>query len=351
MLSYTVGMNPRLIVIAAATLAALVLAWQMLRIPGLEQANGALEPPPAVDGGKMIAADLRRLGAPAAEQTARPANPAPGLTLSPDVPLLDQLEALEQAAKAGDADAAAALAEGWNACRSSFAMFGQDRQNQVAGRLDLEYQIAEGLLASLDDEQARAAGIQALAELDPAELALELEQDLRQRERFCEGIEATSDWPQRVRQARHWQQRAAELGHTLHRRALVTSAFRDHAWREADIAALEHVRMKPVVLGMLAQGLAQGDPYMLGEMAVFTGEGYFAPPDPLQGYAYSRAYLSLVDAARAEHWHGAVHGLRGYGQVVALDARLAGQLDAANRRRAEAMAGQLADCCRDWMGP
>lgn len=339
---------------AALTVAALVLAWQMLRIPGLEQANGVLEPPPAVDGGKMIAADLRRLGASAAEQTARPANPAPGLTLSPDVPLLDQLEALEQAAKAGDADAAAALAEGWNACRSSFAMFGmfgQDRQNQVAGRLDLEYQIAEGLLASLDDEQARAAGIQALAELDPAELALDLEQELRQRDRFCEGIEATSDWPKRVRQARHWQQRAAELGDVPSRRAVVSTAFRVQGGRIRDIEALEHVRMKPVVLELLAQGLAQGDPYMLGEMAVFTGEGYFAPPDPLQGYAYSRAYLSLVDAARAEHWHGAVHGLRGYGQVVALDARLAEQLDAANRRRAQAMAGQLADCCRDWMGP
>lgn len=344
-------MNPRLIVIAAATLAALVLAWQLLHLPGADPAAAGPDGAAVVaDGGDIIAADLHRLGAPAVEHTALPAA-GPGMGLSPDVPLLDQLEALEQAAKAGDADAAAALAEGWNACRSSFAMFGQDRQNQVAGRLDLEYQIAEGLLASLDDEQARAAGIQALAELDPAELALELEQDLRQRDRFCEGIEATSDWPQRVRQARHWQQRAAELGHTRHRRALVTSAFRDHAWREADIAALEHVRMKPVVLGLLAQGLAQGDPYMLGEMALFTGEGYFAPPDPLQGYAYSRAYLSLVDAARAEHWHGAVHGLRGYGQVVALDARLAGQLDAANRRRAEAMAGQLADCCRDWVGP
>lgn len=339
---------------AALTVAALVLAWQLFHLPGADPAAAGPDGAAVVaHGGDIIAADLHRLGAPAVEHTAPPAA-GPGMGLSPDVPLLDQLEALEQAAKAGDADAAAALAEGWNACRSSFAMFGmfgQDRQNQVAGRLDLEYQIAEGLLASLDDEQARAAGIQALAELDPAELALDLEQELRQRDRFCEGIEATSDWPKRVRQARHWQQRAAELGDVPSRRAVVSTAFRVQGGRIRDIEALEHVRMKPVVLELLAQGLAQGDPYMLGEMAVFTGEGYFAPPDPLQGYAYSRAYLSLVDAARAEHWHGAVHGLRGYGQVVALDARLAEQLDAANRRRAQAMAGQLADCCRDWMGP
>lgn len=336
---------------AALTVAALVLAWQMLRIPGLEQANGVLEPPPAVDGGKMIAADLRRLGASAAEQTARPANPAPGLTLSPDVPLLDQLEALEQAANAGDADAAAALAEGWNGCQMWQPIPEQAIAERVERQVAANYEFAESLLGAVADDEERAAGVEELARHDPAQVAQEMEQALRQQGEFCSGIDAVADMLQRQREGQRWRRRAAELGDVPSRRAVVTTAFRVQGGRVRDIAALEHVRMKPLVLELLAQGLAQGDPYMLGEMALFTGEGYFAPPDPLQGYAYSRAYLSLVDAARAEHWHGAVHGLRGYGQVVALDARLAEQLDAANRRRAEAMAGQLADCCRDWVGP
>ena len=118
-----------------------------------------------------------------------------------------------------------------------------------------------------------------------------------------------------------------------------------------DSAALEQARMKPVVLAQLSQGLAQGDPYMLGELAVYTAEGYFEPPDPVLGHAYSRAYLALVDAARASGWGDGVQRLRNHAQVVALDARLADQLDARERRRAQAMAGRLASCCRAWSGP
>ncbi|MCK9487865.1 MAG: hypothetical protein M0Q42_00405 [Xanthomonadales bacterium] len=349
-------MTIRHFVMTAAALVALVLAYLFLRAPGGDEAIGVPAPlaeagPTATGSGEIIAADLRRLGAPSVEAMPGTASAGAGLGLAEEVPLLDQVEDLEQAAIDGDAVAAAALAEGWHRCRSWQPIPEQDISARVERQVAANYEMAESFLAAVPDEDERAAGVEELAGYDPAQVALDLEQAVRQEARLCAGTDDTGDRMHRLRQARRWQQRAAELGEVDSRRSLVTSAFRDHAWREADIAALEHVRMKPVVLGMLAQGLAQGDPYMLGEMAVFTGEGYFAPPDPLQGYAYSRAYLSLVDAARAEHWHGAVHGLRGYGQVVALDARLAEQLGAANRRRAEAMAGQLADCCRDWMGP
>ncbi len=291
--------------------------------------------------GQAIADDLMRFGLIGEEATT--ASPSVSewstVALDADTPFVDQLSALEAAA-VGNAEVAMTLASAWQLCR--FHTGSGDAANLARNLAGLQLQLAEAELAQVADTELRELGAQALAQVDPRELVAEMTQNVARRDAFCAGTEQVPS-SDRMDKSLHWLQQAAEQGDADARRALVTAAFDQVEVVLANTSRL--ARMKPVVLRTLSQGLASGDGYMLGEMAVFTASGHFALPDPERGLAYALAYLSRMTAGSPAGMARSEFRLRRFAMIQSLANELTSQLDGTQQQRAQSLASQLALCC------
>ncbi len=270
-----------------------------------------------------------------------PAKPAWSIDTS--VALFDQEPALLDEIARGNTAIAGDLARAWRRCRfhrtASEVDIAAVDQDLVAVALDHYTE----LLAANPDEAARQVGAEMLAEIDPATAIRELQLELRQNNTFCAGM-TSIPLRERWRRSADALERAALAGDIQARRAFVLETFTESQTMASMVSEL--ARRKPLARKMVDAGLAAGDPYMLGEQAQINALGYYGMPDPERAYAYSQAYLALVDAARARTWHQDDFRLRRHDSIVALDQALASQLDDQQRSRALSLADRLAGCCR-----
>lgn len=309
-------------------------------------AAGAAQPESAPGS---IADDLQRIGAsPVPRSLPRPPVDGSPPALDHARTFMDQRGGLERSADAGDVHAAVALHLGWSACESHLPVDDEARAERAAMGMDIRQQILEQQIAQLDDE-SREEATQMLAAVDPIGWMDALLADMRAREAFCAGSEAL-DQAERRTLADRWLERAALLGDVAARRVYVHAAYEDsRMWHYPSIAA-EIARRKPVVLRVMAEGLAEGDAFMLGEMAIAIGEGYYASPDVERGYAYAHAFLQALADGRVQGTLDA-HGMsvlrhRAPAGIEQLRQRLAPQLSPDERARAERSAALLvAQCC------
>src|SRR5690606_2037944 len=135
---------------------------------------------------------------------------------------------------------------------------------------------SEAIIAGIPDEDTRDAGVDALAQVDPDEAVASVIEGAEALAQFCEGT-APLDWFDRRVTTDRWLERAAVLGDPAAMRTFVFRAFQASGHFSA--VAHEMARRKPVVLDVVARGLAAGDAYMLGEMAISIGRGYYGPAD------------------------------------------------------------------------
>lgn len=257
------------------------------------------------------------------------------------VRLLDQAVAFPEAVLQENPAIAGDLARAWRRCQwhsplpeAHILAFDADAVADAIGE-------TADRLATHPDQATREVGAEVLAEIDPTAVALDQQAEMRWQNSFCAGVETL---PGLERAQRHAEalQRAAVLGDPRARREFVLTTF-----EHVDAGSIaELARKKPLVREMVEAGLADGDPYMLGEAARIHAMGYFDLPDPERAYAYSQAYLALVDADRAYAWRQGDFRLYWHDGFVALDQGLASQLDEGQRNRALALAERLADCCR-----
>lgn len=261
-------------------------------------------------------------------------------------PFATQRPGLEALAEAGDASAAVAMHLGLNHCRG--APVGDDAEllANAERAIDVQLQLSEAIIATIPEDDVRETGVDALAQVDPDEAIASAIEEAKALNRFCDGTMALDVYDHRVL-ADHWLERAAVLGDRAAMRTYVFRAFQTYG--SFTSVAAEMARRKPVVLDVIARGLAGGDAYMLGEMAISIGRGHFAPADPERGYAYALAYLGVPglssEPALAAWFSDAELRARPYIAIVMLRTELEAVLDASARARAEALAPVLLSAC------
>lgn len=199
-------------------------------------------------------------------------------TAMPTGPFGASVAELEQLARAGDAEAAAALAKGFRDCEFFRPATSQEEatkrvEEATARELAFTDQLV-GEVQRIAAEQGKRVEIPALSTRSAMQRQLDAQSELAVR---CAGVDpdAAHDWPRWVRRATELGDRDAEL------------SYWQLVIQHADVETPDElVTDKRIALGALQDALGRGDARALAAIGETLARGEFAEPDPYSAYAY-----------------------------------------------------------------
>ena len=219
--------------------------------------------------------------------------------LAPKMPLVELVDSFDELKAHQRGEVAYRIASGWMDCRGKQAL------DDAALRAEAE-RIVENRKRRLTEMAAHALeqnpgrgvvgdieqAIEEFAQTSRDARVAEVERELRAGQNFCRGAD-NPGYDERNLRYVQWLERAADLGHPPARIGFARVAF---FWSETvsvgEAAVL--VERKRKVARYLQQALDQRNPEALLALAQITREGYYALPDSVLEYAYSRAAVRAL---------------------------------------------------------